>query len=279
MPYERAEFSIKPPIREAIGKMPEDIKLIEENGAMTELWVIIGEERTKKIESSKHFKEILAESEKHRMIITASTSSLEEEEAKKAKIYINQLEQEIKNCATQKAKNFIHQLNFKLDSPTYQVQFKALATLTLQSELSYGAGTYAKSDYVTDIFEIDDGDNLLNRMMHNYNNGLEAQLNEDLLSAYKSFYLVFPEKHAITSDSQLDLDLRLLRDSASHNVLSSPALVPRAKQLLGEEFVKNKDGKEYAYIDMTTQKHMELFKKYVPIIRKYAKEYIEIYIQ
>jgi hypothetical protein len=271
MPYERVEFSINTPIIEPIGEIPDDIKLIKENGATTGLWVIIGEEKTEKIKSSKHFTEILAESEKQHKITDPQ---------EKSKNFINQLEEEIRNHATQKAKTFINQLNFRLNSPTYRVQLTALVILMYQRHLRYGASAYVKSDYVTDIYEINDGDNLLNRMTHNYNNGLEAQQNQDLVGAYKSFYLVFPEKHEITTDSKLNLDLRLLRDGASHNVLNSPALVTRAKELLGEDFVKvDTHAKPYAYIDMTNQRHIKLFNKHVPILRERAHGYIDSYIQ
>jgi hypothetical protein len=81
-----------------------------------------------------------------------------------------------------------------------------------QRNHNYGVKAYVKSDYVTDIFEINDKNNLLNRMTHDYNDGLEAQQNGSLVSAFKSFYLVFPENPKITSDPGLNLDLKLLRD-------------------------------------------------------------------
>ncbi|MCK9441626.1 MAG: hypothetical protein M0Q13_09420 [Methanothrix sp.] len=287
MPYERVEFSIILPIREDIGKIPEDIKLVKENGVITGLWVIIGDEQGEKIKKSKHFKEIFEESEKQRKIAAekqrkttgAPTISAEEEVNQKSKNFINQLEEEIRNYASQKANNFIKQLNFKLDSSTYKVQLTALVILMYQRHLSYGASGYVKSDLKTDIFEIDGEDNLLNRLINNYSNGLEAQKHGDFTSAYKHFYLAFPEKHKITSDDSTNLDLKLLRDGASHNILHSPALQARAKELLGEDFVKiDANGKPYAYADMTNQRHVDLYKKRIPDIKKYARQYIDNYI-
>ncbi|MGD0951690.1 MAG: hypothetical protein ABR985_04735 [Methanotrichaceae archaeon] len=279
MPYVYAEFNIIPPIREAIGKVPDDIELLDEqNGAITGLRVILGEELTeKKIKSSGHFKEILAESEKKNGIAESSTE--QQEINKKSENYINQLEQEFRNYANQKAKNFINQLNFRLGASTYKVQYTTLAILMLKRNFSIGVGGYIKSDLKTDIFEIDDEDNFLNRILNYYTNGLEAQKNGDLISAYKYFYLVIPEGQGITSDSKLNLDLKILRHGVSHLELTDKKLMDRAKELLGDEYVKDDGGKKYAYVDLTIQRHIDLFNKHTPIIRKYGKEYIEKYIQ
>ena len=272
----KINYNIEPPIREAIGEIPEDIKLINENDTITKLQVMIGEERTEKIKSSDQFKKGLAESEKKRGIAESPTD--ESEHRAKSNHYINFLEQEIRNYATQKAKNFINQLNFKLDSSTYKVRFTTLAVLVLHREISLGMGGYIKSDLKTDILEIEDEDNFLNRILNNYTNGLEAQKHGDIVSAYKYFYLVVPEGHGITRDKNLNLDLKILRHGASHLELNKEYLMNRAKELLGEEYVKDDAGKEYAYIDTTAKKHIDLFNKHTPIIKKYAKEYIDKYI-
>jgi hypothetical protein len=62
MPYEWVGFRVEPPIREMIGTTPEDIKLITENGIITEIHVSIGEKQTEEIKNSEHFKEDLAKS-------------------------------------------------------------------------------------------------------------------------------------------------------------------------------------------------------------------------
>lgn len=277
MPYIYCEFNIEPPIRETIGKTPEDIKLINENDTITKLQVMIGEERTEKIKSSDQFKKGLAESEKKRGI--AENPTEDSERKAKSNHYINFLEQEIRNYATQKARNFINQLNFRLDSSTYKVRYTTLAVLVLHREISLGIGGYIKSDLKTDILEIEDEDNFLNRILNNYTNGLEAQKYGDIVSAYKYFYLVVPEGHEITGDNDLDLDLKILRHGASHLELNrGKRLMDRAKELLGEEYVKDDGDKKYAYIDTTVKKHIDLFNKHILIIKKYAKEYIDKYI-
>lgn len=276
MPYLYCEFNIEPPIREAIGKTPEDIKLIDENGTITKLQVMIGEERTEKIKSSDQFKKGLAGSEKQRGI--AENPIDESERRAKTNHYINFLEHEIKIYATQKAKNFINQLNFRLDSSTYKVRFTTLAVLVLHREISLGIGGYIKSDLKTDILEIEDEDNFLNRILNNYTNGLEAQKHGDIVSAYKYFYLVIPEGHEITSDKILNKDLKILRHGASHLELNRANLMDRAKELLGEEYVKDDNDKRYAYIDTTVKRHIDLFNKHTPVIKKCAKEYIDKYM-
>jgi hypothetical protein len=277
MPYLYCEFNVEPPIREAIRETPEDIKLINENDTITKLQVMIGEERTEKIKSSDHFKKGLAGSEKQRGIAESPTD--ESEHRAKANHYISFLEQEIRNYATQKAKSFIDQLNFRLDSSTYTVRFTTLAVLVLHREISLGIGGYIKSNLKTDILEIEDEDNFLNRILNNYTNGLEAQKHGDIVSAYKYFYLVVPEGHGITSDKNLNLDLKILRHGASHLELKDKNLMGRARELLGEEYVKDDGDKRYAYIDTTVKKHIDLFNKHIPIIKKCAKEYIDKYIQ
>jgi len=276
MPYLYCEFNVEPSIREAIGKTPEDIKLINENDTITKLQVMIGEKRTEKIKGSDQFKKGLAESEKKRGIAEIPTDKSEHNA--KSNHYINFLEQEIRNYATQKARNFINQLNFRLDSSAYKVRYTTLAVLVLHREISLGMGGYIKSNLKTDILEIEDEDNFLNRILNNYTNGLEAQKYGDIVSAYKYFYLVVPEGHGITSDRELNLDLKILRHGASHLELNRESLMDRAKELLGEEYVKYDGGKEYAYIDTTVKKHMDLFNKHIPIIKKYAKVYIDKYI-
>ena len=162
----------------------------------------------------------------------------------------------------------------------YSIQFKELAILMFHREIQYGASGYIKDDYVTDIFEIDDEDNVWNRILNNYANGLKALKNEDLVSAYKFFYVIFPDGSTITDNPELNTDLRLLRDGASHRLLDrNRKLVERAKELLGEEFVKTKDDKTYAYIDETLPRHIDLFKKYIPIVKKSAKDYLDKYIE
>ena len=276
MPYIYCEFNIEPPIRETIGNTPEDIKLINENGTITKLQVMIGEGRTEKIKSSDQFKKGLAGSEKQRGI--AESPANDSEHNAKSNHYINFLEQEIRNYATQRARNFINQLNFRLDSSTYKVRFTTLAVLVLHREISLGIGGYIKSDLKTDILEIEDDDNFLNRILNNYTNGLEAQKHGDIVSAYKYFYLVVPEGHGITNDKNLNLDLKILRHGASHLELKDKNLMDRAKDLLGEEYVKDDGGKRYAYIDTTIKEHIDLFNKHIPIIKRYAKEYIDKYI-
>ena len=265
MPYLYVEFKTDPPIREKIGKVPDDIKLIEENGAITRMQVIIGEEKGHEILSTECFKKIFAETEEKCKITGAKNQSQEAE---------------INRFGSQKAKNFINQLNFRLNSPSYEIQLTTLAILVLQRQLPFGASGYVKSDLKTDIYEIADEDNLLSRMYNSYANGLKALKYRDYVSAYKCFYYIFPDKHDISSDPALNLDLKLLRDGSSHILLGNKKLVERAKELLGEEYVKKgKDGKEYAYIEPLNQKHMDLFIQHMPDIQKYSKEYIDDYIK
>lgn len=273
MPYEWVGFRINPPIRETIGKTPDDIQLTKEKDVITEMRVLIGDQRTQKIKNSNHFKKKLAESEAKRIERNPTEA---EDTNKKSKNFINQLEQEIKNCATQRANYFINQLNYRFDSAQYDIHFKELAIMMFQREISLGMGGYVKSEYVTDIFQLDDKDNLSNRLINNYSNGLRALKNKDLVSAYKYFYLAFPEGHKITGDSITDLDLKILRHGASHNILENQKIQDRAKELLGEDFVKPDDDptKTYAYVDMTNSNHLDLFNKYTPVVRGKAKDFI-----
>ena len=262
MPYEYVEFDINPPIGEAIGNVPEYIKPIYENGAITKLQVIIGEERTEKIKESDHFKKI-----------SNGISGTD---------FVNLLEQEIRDYATQRAKYFINQVNFKLDSPRYKVQLTTLAVLQLQRYLSISTGAYIIDfNSKTDIFEIEDEDNFCSRIVDYYLNGLNARENGDLVSAYRYFYLVIPENRGITSDRKLNRDLKILRHGASHSVLNNPKLMDRARELLGEEYVKrdSNSGSYYAYVDITTPGHIDLFKTYIPIIKKSARDYIDRYMK
>ena len=262
MPYEYVEFDINPPIGEAIGKVPEHIKPIYENGAITKLQVILGEERTETIKKSNHFKKISNE-----------ISGID---------FVNLLEQEIRDYATQRAKDFINQVNFKLDSPRYKVQLTTLAVLKLQRYLSISTGAYIIDfNSKTDIFEIEDEDNFCSRIVDYYLNGLNARENGDLVSAYRYFYLVIPENRGITSDRKLNRDLKILRHGASHRVLNDQKLMDRAKDLLGDEYVKrdSNSGSYYAYVDITTPGHIDLFKTYIPIIKKSAKDYIDGYMK
>jgi len=273
MPYEYVEFNITPPIRQRIGEVPEDIKLIRENDAIIGLQVAIGSARTTKIKNSDIFKRTLAESEK-RLGIDGSNGN------KKSKNFINQLEEHIRKDATQRGKNFINQLNYELDSATYDIELTTLAILVLQRQISIGVKGYVKSDLEIDIIQIDDKNNLQNRMINNYDNGLKAQKYGDIVNAYKCFYLVFPDKSNITDNADLNIDLRLLRDGASHVVLDrNKKLVERAKEFLGNEFVKTEGSNTYAYIDMTNPRHVELYNKHLPIIKNAARRYIDNYIE
>lgn len=273
MPYEYVEFEINPPIRESIGKVPDDIKLLEDNGVLR---VLLGENTVEKIKNSEHFKKIIDESEKQRK----HSIDPQDEQNLKSKNYINQLEEELRRYGTQKAKNFINQLNFNLNSSAYDIQLTTLAILCLQRQKPYGVGGYVKSELKTDIYEIADNDNLLSRMLNSYANGLKALKNKDYVNAYKCFYYIFPDRYVISNDPTLNLDLKLLRDASSHIVLGNKNLMDRAKELLGEEHVKtDKDGKKYAYIEPLVQKHMDLFIQYMPKIQKYSREYIDNYVK
>jgi len=275
MPYVWVGFRVDPPIRETIGKTPDDIELTKENDVVTEMRVLIGEERTEKIKSSESFQRIVAESEDR---WAAKNPGKTRDTTEKSRNFINLLEQEIRSYATQKANNFINQLNIRLDSATYNIELKELAILTLQRHVTNRVGGYVKSGYITDIYEIDDEDNVSNRIINDYANGLKALKNDDPVSAYLYFYLAFPENHKITSDPALNLDLKILRDGASHNVLNSRALQDRAKDLLGNDFVKPDKAdatKTYACIDKTNPKHINLFKTHIPIVKKSAKDYID----
>lgn len=261
MPYEYVEFNVNPPIKETIGNVPEDIKLIHENDAVTGLQVIIGEEKTEEIKKTAHFKEM--------------------SDGKSGNDFINLLEKEIRGYATQKAKKIINQVNFEHDSSIYKVQLTTLAILTFQRCLSAGTGAYVTDfNSKTDLFDIRDEDNFFCRILEYYINGLNSKENKDLVSAYKYFYLVIPESQEITSDPKLNEDLKILRHGVSHSVLHAQSIMDRSRELLGDEYVKtDSNGKHYAYIDISTQEHVNLFKKYVPIIKKSAREYIDGYKQ
>ena len=99
MPYEWVGFRVDPPIRETIDRTPDDIELISENGVITEMRVLIGEERTKKIKESDHFRKILVESEAKRIERNPAEA---ENASKKSENIINQLENEIRKCAIQR---------------------------------------------------------------------------------------------------------------------------------------------------------------------------------
>jgi len=55
----------------------------------------------------------------------------------------------------------------------------------------------------------------------------------------------------------------------------------RARELLGDEYVKRDSNSEryYAYVDITTPGHIDLFKTYIPIIKKSARDYIDRYMK
>lgn len=280
MPCEYVEFSISPPIREDIKKVPDDIELAENKETLR---VIIGDQRVKEIKNSEHFNKRVADSEKKLGIDEHPT--YDEKKNEKARHYLNVLKAEIGDYATQIAKTFINKLNFELDRATYAVQIERLAYLKFTAYTRVRAGAYVKSDLKIDIFEIVDKDNLLNRMTNSYVNGMKAQDNGDLPSAYKCFYLVYPDKPTITGNPNDDLDLKILRDAASHIELANKNLMNRARDLLGKDYVKTrtdvKTGTQqtYAYADMNVPEHVELYKKYTPILRKHAKDHIVSYIQ
>ncbi|MCJ7445510.1 MAG: hypothetical protein MUO26_13480 [Methanotrichaceae archaeon] len=279
MPCVWVGFRVDPPIREIIGEAPNDIELIKKNGSIVELHVLIGEERTEKIKNSDHFKKIITQSEEKWI---EDNPGKTRDTTEKSKNFINKLKSEIRSCSTQRANYFINQLNYRLDSATYSVQFKELAILKFTREIQFGTSAYVKSDYITDIFDLNDADNELSRLITSYSNGLRALKNEDLVSAYKFFYLAFPEGYEITNNVSLNLDLRILRHGASHNILRDRTLQTRAKQLLGDSFVrpdKTDPSKTYAYIDMTEPRHMALFKEHLPIIRNAARDYLDMRIQ
>ena len=274
MPCEYVEFNIIPPIHEDIGEVPEDIELLEKR---EKLHVKIGDQRVTEIKKSEHFKKRVAESEKKLGIEEQPID--QEKKNEKSRHYINVLKAEIGDLATERAKTFINKLNFALNSPTYDIQIERLAYLKFTVYKTMNAGVYVKSDLKIDIFEIVDEDNLLNRMTNSYVNGMKAQANGDLVNAYKCFYLVFPEGTKITDDKTEKLDLKILRHGASHfPKLDDQSLMTRAKELLGDNFIKNEKGHLSAHVDLTYPGHKKLYEDKVPVLRNYAKRYIDNYV-
>jgi hypothetical protein len=91
--------------------------------------------------------------------------------------------------------------------------------------------------------------------------------------------LVFPEGTKITDDETEKLDLKNLRHGASHfPKLNDPSRMTRAKELLEDDFIKNEKSHLSAHLDLTYPGHKKLYEDKVPILRNYAKRYIDNYV-
>jgi len=112
--------------------------------------------------------------------------------------------------------------------------------------------------------------------------GMNLQQEDKLDSAYKYFYDLLPirrrSSYKITSDDALNLDLKIIRDGMSHDILTRTDMA-RAKSLFGDECILQDaaSGNYYAYFNPLNPRHMDLVRNNIHYVRMAAKEYINNY--
>jgi hypothetical protein len=267
MSYERVEFTLNTPIEGVVGSIPDGIELKGDNGVINGLWVNIGEDIENEIEASARFKEFFA----------------------KGGNFDASLYTVVKEYGIQRAQNYLNRLNFMRDSHKYDILNCSLAKLLPTGQMQYTREnhlvmvTTVGKDFGLDISETYDEDGFFNKLYCNYDMGMKAQQECDLVSAYQCFYAVLPVRrgssYKITADDSLNLDLKIIRDGISHDILTMINM-ERAKTLFGDECVlqDGTSGKYYAYFAPSNPRHMDLVRNNIHSVRKAAKEYIDKYI-
>lgn len=282
MSYQRVEFALNIPIEGDVGSVPDGIELKKDNGIITELWVLIGEDIEDKIERSERFKTLFAETE-------AKNKKLEETGS--ANSIVNETRYVVvKEYAIRKAQNYLARLNFIRGSHKYEIKNCSLVTLLPTGQLQYtrevmcGVGGTIGNDFGMDVSRTYDEDEILNKLYYNYDMGMKAQQEGNLVSAFQCFYSILPVRrgstYTITDDAAVNAELKIIRDGISHDILTSKNNVELAKTLFGQEYVL-RDGassKSYAVFDPSNPRHMDLIRKDLHIVRNRAREYIDQYI-
>ncbi|OPY49346.1 MAG: hypothetical protein A4E49_03169 [Methanosaeta sp. PtaU1.Bin112] len=267
MSYERVEFTITPPIEGDVGSIPYGIESKSDNGIITELWVIIGEEIENKIEESPRYKELLA----------------------KGGNPADSLYTAIKEYGIHRAQNYLDRLNFVRDSCKYKLSNCSLAKLlptgkirrTVEGFLCirYSVG----DDFRLDITKSYDEDEFLNKLYYDYNMGMESQERGDYVSAYKYFYDLLPLRRSsfyrITENADLNIDLKIIRDGLSHDILTKTN-IDRARKLLGDDCITQDGatGQMYVIFNPLNPYHLDLIKKNMHYVRNSARKYIDNYM-
>lgn len=267
MSYERVEFTLTTPIEGDLGSIPDGISLIQNDQSVTELWVIIGEDMEHQIENSARYRELIARGgNPNDSLYTA-----------------------VKEYGTQRAQNYINRLNHRRDSYRYKLSNCSVARLLpsgqLQRTREIGLVTAATigTDFRLNIRQTYDEDNFLNKLYFDYNMGMKAQQEGDLVSAYKYFYDLLPFRrgspYKISDDDTLNLDLKIIRDGLSHDILTRTD-IQRARTLLGDEHILQDgvSGKIYAEFNPSITRHMELIRNYIHYVRMSARQYIGTYM-
>lgn len=278
MSYERVELTINTPIEGLVGCTPDGIELKGNDGVYTELWVGIGEDVENEIERSERFKQLLADTEAR--LKNAGRSE---------KVNVSEvLFTAVKEYAIRRAQNYLSRLNFMRGSHKYEILDCSLITLLPTGQIQrgrekvYGMVTTIGNEFKLDISKTYDEDDFLNKLYYNYDLGMKAQQENDLVSAYKYFYDLLPLRrtspYKITKIDAVNLDLKIIRDGMSHDILTKTDLV-RAKSLFGDDYVlqDGASGNCYAYFNSLNPHHMELIRNNIHHVKNAAKEYIDTY--
>lgn len=267
MSYERVEFTLTPPIEGDVGSIPDGIELKGDSGIFAGLWVIIGEDIETQIEESDRFREFLD----------------------KGGNPSDSLYTAVKEYGIQHAQNYLYRLNCKRGSYRYKLSncspAKLLPTGEIQRtpEVGLVATMILGDDFGLDISQTYDENEFLNKLYFDYNMGMKAQQEENLVSAYKYFYDLLPirrsSSYRITENDALNRDLRIIRDGLSHDILTRTN-IERAKELFGDEYILM-DGASrgiYAEFNPSIARHMDLIRTNMHYVRNAAKEYIDTYM-
>ena len=267
MSYERVEFDLTPPIEGDLGSVPDGIELIRNGEKVAGLWVIIGEDTEDKIEESTRYREFIARGGNP----------------------IDSLYTAVKEYGIQRAQNYLNRLNFRRNSYKYTLSkcsvAKSLPTGQIQRTREIGLGMTATigTDLGLDISQTYDEDDFLYKLYLRYNMGMKAQQEGDLVSAYKYFYDLLPirrgSSYRISDDDTLNLDLRIIRDGLSHDILTRTNM-ERARTLLGDEHTlqDGNSGTIYAEFNPSIARHMDLIRNNIHYVRRSAKDYIDTYM-
>ena len=169
----------------------------------------------------------------------------------------------------------LYQCSVAKSLPTGQIQ----RTREISLETTAPIGT----DFGLDISQTYDEDDFLNKLYNNYSMGMKAQQRGDLASAYKNFYDLLPirreSSYRISDDDTLNLDLKIIRDGLSHDILTRTN-IERARTLLGDEHIlqDGSSGRIYAEFNPSIARHMDLIRINIHYVRKSAKDYIDTYM-
>jgi hypothetical protein len=267
MCYERVEFDLTPPIEGDLGSIPDGIELIRNGENVTGLWVIIGEDTENQIEESTRYREFIASGGNP----------------------VDSLYTAVKEYAIHRAQNYLNRLNFRRDSYKYTLSNCSVAKLLPAGqiqrtrEISVGITATIGTDFGLDISQTYDEDDFLNKLYIHYSMGMKAQQEGDMVSAYKYFYDLLPIRrglsYRISDDETLNLDLKIIRDGLSHDILTRTNM-ERARTLLGDEHIlqDGSSSKIYAEFNPSIARHMDLIRNNIHYVRRSAKDYIDTYM-